>query len=103
MLKFRKNLSCAQSGERPNFGLFLDSSPDRWGRVLMQRREAALAREAKRPVRRLVETDYLLGVYDGQRSGALRFRDRESGEAWLGDEASMRTPAVDIFAGTRAR
>lgn len=30
---------------RPNFGLFLDSSPDRWGRVLMQRREAAMARK----------------------------------------------------------
>lgn len=81
-----------KSGERPNFGLFLDSSPDRWGRVLMQRREAALAREAKRPVRRLVETDYLLGVHDEQRSGALRFRDTESGEAWLSDESSMRTP-----------
>ena len=33
---------------RPNFGLFLDSSPDRWGRLLMQRREAALARETGR-------------------------------------------------------
>ena len=26
--------------EKQNFGLFLDSSPDRWGRVLMKRREA---------------------------------------------------------------
>lgn len=25
---------------RPNFGLFLDSSPDRWGQLLMKRREA---------------------------------------------------------------
>src|SRR5688500_11683455 len=33
---------------RSNFGLFLDSSPDRWGRVLMQRREAQLAREEGR-------------------------------------------------------
>ena len=80
------------TGERPNFGLFLDSSPDRWGRLLMQRREAALARKAKRPIRRLVETDYLLGVHDGQRAGALRFRNRESGGAWLSDEPSMRTP-----------
>ncbi len=30
--------------DRENFGVFLDSSPDRWGRVLMQRREAQLAR-----------------------------------------------------------
>lgn len=80
------------SGERPNFGLFLDSSPDRWGRLLMQRREAALAREAGRPVHRLQETDYLLGVHDEQRSGALRFKEHETGEGWLNNDTSMRTP-----------
>ena len=80
------------SVERPNFGLFLDSSPDRWGRLLMQRREAALAREANRPARRLQETDYLLGVHDEQRSGALRFKERETGDSWLNNESSMRTP-----------
>ena len=31
--------------DKPNFGLFLDSSPDRWGRVLMERREALIARQ----------------------------------------------------------
>ena len=50
---------------KPNFGLFLDSSPDRWGRILMRRREAAFAREEDRPEQNLFETDYLLGVYDG--------------------------------------
>src|SRR5690606_30136311 len=34
--------------DKPNFGLFLDSSPDRWGRILMRRREAALARRGER-------------------------------------------------------
>jgi serine/threonine-protein kinase HipA len=29
---------------RGTFGVFLDSSPDRWGRVLLQRREAQRAR-----------------------------------------------------------
>ena len=57
-----------------NFGLFLDSSPDRWGRVLMQRREAWVAKTEKREVRPLLESDYLLGVYDAHRMGALRFR-----------------------------
>ena len=57
--------------DRPNFGIFLDSSPDRWGRLLMQRREAAQAREEGRAARRLQETDYLLGVHDEQRTGAL--------------------------------
>lgn len=77
---------------RPNFGIFLDSSPDRWGRVLMQRREAACAREASRPERRLRELDFLMGVHDEQRSGGLRFRDVASGGGWLSDDPSMATP-----------
>ncbi|MFC1643088.1 HipA N-terminal domain-containing protein [Myxococcota bacterium] len=59
---------------RQNFGVFLDSAPDRWGRVLMRRREAQLARTEGRAERRLLESDYLLGVHDGHRMGALRFR-----------------------------
>ena len=46
--------------EKQNFGVFLDSSPDRWGRILMKRREAAMARSEKRPERTLRESDYLL-------------------------------------------
>jgi len=60
--------------EKPNFGLFLDSSPDRWGRLLMRRREAQVAREEGRAPRQLRESDYLLGVFDGHRMGGLRFR-----------------------------
>ena len=30
-----------------NFGIFLDSSPDRWGRVIMQRREAIISTKGK--------------------------------------------------------
>lgn len=59
---------------KPNFGMFLDSSPDRWGRTLIKRREAILARSENRPPRKLRETDYLLGVYDPCRMGALRFK-----------------------------
>ncbi len=59
---------------RENFGMFLDSAPDRWGRVLMRRREAQRARAEGREERRLLELDYLLGVHDGHRMGALRFR-----------------------------
>lgn len=62
-----------------NFGLFLDSSPDRWGRVLMRRREAQLARDEGRVERKLSESDYLLGVYDEHRMGALRFRTDSQG------------------------
>lgn len=52
----------------PNFGIFLDSSPDRWGRTLLQRREST---------RVFMESDYLLGVYDGNRMGGLRFKYAE--------------------------
>lgn len=63
--------------DMPNFGIFLDSSPDRWGRVLMMRKEAAKARQEGRKTKPLMESDYLLGVYDGNRMGGLGL-DRKS-------------------------
>src|SRR5664279_4211792 len=39
--------------EQGNFGIFLDSSPDRWGQTLMQRREQIEARNEKRKPRTL--------------------------------------------------
>lgn len=74
-----------------NFGLFLDSAPDRWGRVLMQRREAQLAKGEERDVQPLLESDYLLGVYDKHRMGAFRFRLSEDGP-FLDNQAHMATP-----------
>jgi serine/threonine-protein kinase HipA len=77
--------------EKSNFGVFLDSSPDRWGRVLMDRRESVLARMENRPRRNLNESDYLLGVFDEQRMGALRFKETISG-AFLNDNRNFATP-----------
>lgn len=77
--------------DQDNFGIFLDSSPDRWGRILMRRREAALARIDEREEEKLFETDYLLGVYDGHRMGALRFKLEEDGP-FLNDNKNMATP-----------
>ncbi len=74
-----------------NFGIFLDSSPDRWGRILMRRREAALARANEREELNLFETDYLLGVYDGHRMGALRFKLDEDGP-FLNDNRNLASP-----------
>ncbi len=74
-----------------NFGIFLDSSPDRWGRILMRRREAALARAEERDEKKLFETDYLLGVYDGHRMGGLRFKLEEDGP-FLNDNKRMASP-----------
>lgn len=74
-----------------NFGVFLDSCPDRWGRILMQRREAAIARIEKRGADNLMESDFLLGVFDGHRMGALRFKT-EAGGPFLNDNKEMATP-----------
>ena len=77
--------------EKQNFGVFLDSSPDRWGRVLMKRREAAMARSDKRPERTLRESDYLLGVFDGHRMGAIRFKEDPDGP-FLNDNNTLASP-----------
>jgi serine/threonine-protein kinase HipA len=77
-LKLYKGSQFINEEER-NFGIFLDSSPDRWGRVLMDRREAMKARVEDRPRSRLMESDYLLGVHDESRMGALRFKTDSKG------------------------
>jgi len=74
-----------------NFGIFLDSSPDRWGRMLMRRRESALAKRENRKEITLFESDYLLGVFDEYRTGALRFKESEDGP-FLNDNKEMATP-----------
>lgn len=66
--------------EKPNFGIFLDSSPDRWGRLLMRRRELIRARRENRPPRQISELDFLLGVCDMQRTGAIRFKRTLEGD-----------------------
>lgn len=63
------------------FGVFADASPNRWGRLLMQRRLEREKRAGKAPKStRLYESDYLLGVHDVFRAGALRFRLNDAGE-----------------------
>ena len=69
------------------FGSIGDSAPDTWGRRLMQRAERRLAEREGRAVRTLLESDYLLGVADETRLGALRFR-RVAGN---GFQAPVRT------------
>ncbi len=59
----------------PLFGSLGDSAPDNWGRRLMQRAERRRAEHEGRAVRTLQELDYLLGVSDVSRLGALRFRN----------------------------
>jgi serine/threonine-protein kinase HipA len=56
------------------FGSIGDSAPDTWGRRLMQRAERRAAEREGRAIHTLAESDYLLGVSDTTRLGALRFR-----------------------------
>ena len=77
--------------KKKNFGFFLDSSPDRWGQTLMRRREAILARMENRPQKSLLPSDYLLGVFDEHRMGALRFKDDLEGP-FLNDNRKWATP-----------
>ncbi len=77
--------------DKSNFGIFLDSSPDRWGRVLMKRREAVMARKEDRKEQPLFESDFLLGVYDQHRMGALRFKLNEEGN-FVNDNKAFATP-----------
>jgi serine/threonine-protein kinase HipA len=79
-----------------NFGIFLDSSPDRWGRVIMQRREAILSRKENRAEKTLLESDYLLGVYDKNRIGGLRFKEEADGQFLNQDEKLAAPPFTSI-------
>jgi len=80
-----------QPEEKSNFGIFLDSVPDRWGRLLMRRREAWEAKVEGRAEKTLFESDYLLGVFDGHRLGALRFKLHPKGE-FMNNQKNMATP-----------
>ena len=67
-----------QQYTQPNrdiFGCFSDALPDRWGRLLLNRREQILATEEKRPVRKLSSFDYLMGIDDYSRMGGFRFKE----------------------------
>jgi serine/threonine-protein kinase HipA len=74
------------------FGSIGDSSPDSWGRRLMQRAERRLAAREGRAVRTLSDIDYLLGVSDIARLGALRFKGR--GDTAFQAEASAGVPPM---------
>ena len=77
--------------EKKLFGVFTDSCPDRWGRILIKRREAIEAKEENRAERTLLESDYLLGIQDLLRTGALRFKTDKDG-CFLADNSQHTIP-----------
>ena len=79
--------------DRDIFGCFSDALPDRWGRLLLNRREQILAREEKRPVRKLSSFDYLMGIDDFSRMGGLRFKEEINGD-FINSETTLRIPPL---------
>jgi serine/threonine-protein kinase HipA len=80
---------------RAMFGAFSDCAPDRWGRRLIARAEGQRVSREGGAERSFGEIDYLLGVRDDLRHGALRFRDPETG-VHLADEATWVPPPIDL-------
>lgn len=76
---------------KDNFGLFTDSAPDRWGRVLLERRESIRAKDEQQPRKTLMESDFLLGINDSTRMGALRLKTEPNGP-FLDDDTQYTTP-----------
>src|SRR5579872_6770550 len=79
--------------DKPLFGAIGDSTPDRWGRVLMRRAERRRAQREKQTPRTVWEIDYLLLVDDEARQGALRFAGKEGGP-FLNDQEPTKIPPL---------
>lgn len=73
-------------------GILADAAPDRWGRTLLERREALLARDSGRQPQPLDGWDFLVGVSDETRMGALRIA-REGGGVFL-DDGQLTIPPI---------
>ncbi len=76
---------------KSDFGIFNDAMPDTWGRSLMKRREAQIAKEENRTAKNLHDLDFLLGVNDESRMGGLRFKLQEK-ESFLNNDKARPTP-----------
>ena len=89
-----RGLQYASSND--NFGIFKDSSPDRWGQLLMKRREILLSKIEKKEPRPLVGIDFLLGVHDSHRMGGLRFKEGKEGEFICNDQKLAAPPWTSL-------
>ena len=79
--------------DRDIFGCFSDALPDRWGRLLLNRREQILANDEKRPVCKLSSFDYLIGIDDFSRMGGFRFKEAPDGK-FINSDNHLRIPPL---------
>lgn len=90
-------LGAYHTGEgREMFGAIGDSAPDRWGRRLIERNLARQARDLGKSARTPREIDYLLGVSDFTRQGALRFAVTQDGPFVAEDSGDAVPPLIDL-------
>lgn len=80
------------------FGFVKDSFPDRWGRLLLDRRERLIAQSEGRPKRMLTNYDYLIGIEDFTRMGGIRYKSEDSGEYINASEKYLVPPIESLRA-----
>jgi len=76
------------------FGFVKDSFPDRWGRVLLDRRERLTAKEEGRTARTLTSYDYLVGIEDRTRMGGLRYKNDRSDD-YINTGSKYNVPPIE--------
>src|SRR5574344_549645 len=76
------------------FGFVKDSFPDRWGRLLLDRRERLAAKEEQRSVRTLSNYDYLVGIEDLTRMGGIRYSTEENG-TFINENSKYSIPPLE--------
>ncbi|MEV0894273.1 type II toxin-antitoxin system HipA family toxin [Promicromonospora sp. MEB111] len=81
--------------DRPLFGVLADCQPDQWGRTLLFNAERRAARAEGRGFMTLTEVDFLLGVQDETRLGALRF-SLDDGKTFMGPPRAEVPDLVDL-------
>ena len=76
------------------FGFVKDSFPDRWGRLLLDRRERLTAQQEGRPKRMLTNYDYLIGIEDFTRMGGIRYKEEDS-DNYINASAKYLVPPIE--------
>ena len=79
---------------KPCFGFLADTAPDRWGRLLISRKERMDAAAEGRLKKTLMQSDYILRVCDEGRIGGLRYWDSETG-SYLSDRDAFSVPPME--------
>ena len=80
------------------FGFVKDSFPDRWGRLLLDRRERLTAQSEGRPTRMLTNYDYLIGIEDFTRMGGIRYKEEDSDDYLNASEKYLVPPIESLRA-----